>query len=187
MGEMNSALLVAQGLGTLAGSYSKSQSIRAQGSFAQSQSNLNARMAQLQAQDATLRADREAGLQSYRTKRLLGAQRAALAAQGVDVGAGSALMAKEETAAMGALDAETIRRNGIMESLGFQMQAASDVTQGRMSRLASRNAARSTILTGGLTAARELGRAKYAYDRAPRVPNELSLDDDESYWERVEP
>ena len=186
MSDMNTGLLIAQGLGTLGSSYSQSQALRAQGSFEKSQYDLNARMADLQAQDAIARADREAGLQSYRTKRMLGAQRAALAANGVDVGAGSALMAQEETAAMGAIDAETIRRNGIMESLGYQMQSASDRTHGKMSRLAATNAARSTILSGGLTAAREIGRGAYLYGQV-KVPKQPSVDDDESYWDRVEP
>ncbi len=50
------------------------------------------------------------------------------------------------------MDALTVKNNAWREAWGYKAQARSYRTQGALSRLASRNEANSTLLTGGLQA-----------------------------------
>lgn len=85
----------------------------------------NAGLADSQAADAIDRGNQAAGGIDRQTRLLGGSQRAALAAQGVDVSTGSARDVVGNDQALGALDALTIRNNAAREAWGFQTQAGS--------------------------------------------------------------
>lgn len=162
------AALAAQAVGAvagLAGSYTQSRAIRSQGRYEAQQLEANARLANLQAEDATSRGKVEANRQRLATRRLIGSQRAALAAQGIEVDSGSALQLQADTAALGAQDALQIESNAYREAWGHRMQATGYQGQAGMARRASRNAARNTILTGGLGFLRDAGQAAFTYSQ----------------------
>lgn len=85
--------------------------------------NQNANVALDYAKDARLRGDMEAEQFSGKVRQLEGQQKAVLAANGVQVGAGTALDITAETKQIGQLDALTIRSNSEREALGFENQA----------------------------------------------------------------
>ena len=62
--------------------------------------------------------------QRFRSASLLGAQRAALAAQGGDVNSGSPLDIQSDTARAAELDARTTRSNAALKAYGLRLQAA---------------------------------------------------------------
>lgn len=115
----------------------------------------NADLAELQAADAIARGH-ESELRSRRgSRQLIGSQRAALAAQGISLDTGSPLDVVENDAALGELDALTIRNNAKREAWGFQTQATQYRSQGEMARTSGRNTAKalrnrsvSTLLSG---------------------------------------
>jgi hypothetical protein len=86
------------------------------------------------------------------TRGLTGSQRAAYAAQGVDINSGSAADVVANDKQLGALDVLTIKQNAAREAHGYEMQA-------NLARKAGANAARnynnqaiSTLLTGAAQA-----------------------------------
>lgn len=154
MGAMGALALSStfQASNSLLSAYQQAGALREQGRYQQQQLEFNARISELQAEDATARGDREAGAARRVGKQVRGAQRAALAAQGVDVNSGSAADVQDETTQLAEADAQTIRANAWREAWGFRAQAQQARGQGRMGMLAANNQARSTILTGGLQA-----------------------------------
>lgn len=103
---------------------------------------MNADLAGAQGADAIARGH-EAELRSRSSsRRLVGAQRAGLAAQGVDLSTGSPAAVIENDMALGELDALTIRNNARREAWGYQAQASMYRNQGAVGRQAGYNSAR---------------------------------------------
>lgn len=129
------------------------------GEFNAAQYETNAKLASMQAQDAIQRGDIEANRKMMETRRMIGAQRAGYAAQGVDVAGGSAADVQADTAAIGALDAQTIRTNALKEAWGYRMQGLDYEGKARFTKLATENESRLSLLTGGLGVAKEFATA----------------------------
>lgn len=160
-GNMQGAALAMQGASSFASSYSQSQAMESQGIFNAQLAETNARLARLQAEDAIARGEKEAANHKNRVGQMVGSQRAAMAAQGISVDSGSAAQIQAETYAIGDEDARTIRTNAWREAWGYQTQAINYQSQGQFDRMASRNQARNTLLTGGMQAA-SYGAQSYA-------------------------
>jgi hypothetical protein len=94
----------------------------------------NAAVAELQAQDALERgAEAEARFRE-RIRLTIGAQRAGVAAQQIDVGYGSAVDVQADAALLGELDALQIRQNAAREAWGYRVQAFDLRARGRITR-----------------------------------------------------
>ena len=92
---------------------------------AQAQVNQNnAIIAQWQAQDALTRGARAVTASRMRNVQLKGDQRAAMAANGVDLSVGSAQRVLNSTDYIGQLDASTILDNAAREAWGYRTQAS---------------------------------------------------------------
>lgn len=126
-----------------------------QGNYEKQIYDQNAKYAEQQAADA-IQVGQEA---EYRhragVRGLVGSQRAASAAQGIDIDSGSALDIQLESVGIGELDALTIRNNAAREAWGYKVEAADLRNRGALAQYAGRNAAASyrnqswsTLLTG---------------------------------------
>lgn len=154
---MAQALLIA---GTAVyGAYAANESGKAQQSLA----NKNAKMLDAQAEDAITRGNEEANALRMRTKKLVGAQKAALAGQGVSVGSEVAGDLRDDALGMSMMDEQQIRRNSWREAWGIKGQAANQRLSGDYARRAGRNQAIGTVLGG-------IGDASAYYQpRSPKV------------------
>jgi len=157
------ALLASTAITTIGQSISSAISTKAMGEAQKATFETNARMAKLQAEDAIKRGDKAAALHAQKVKKLIGAQRAAYAGQGVDISIGSPLDIQEETAELGALDVLTIRNNAYREAWGYRAQALDYTTQGKFASLEAKARARNTLLTGGLNTLNLGVQAAYAF------------------------
>lgn len=83
----------------------------------------NATLAGWQAEDAIRRGGRSASLSRSKTNQMKGTQRARLAANGVDLGVGSALQILTDTDHFGEIDATTITDNAAREAWAIRSQA----------------------------------------------------------------
>jgi hypothetical protein len=83
-------------------------------------------IAEYQAQIARANTDQQEADSRLRAAGLFGAQRAQLAANGVDLGSGGALDILQSTQQMGAHDASVIRDNGTRKAWAMQQGAAVD-------------------------------------------------------------
>jgi hypothetical protein len=94
----------------------------------------NAAIADLQARDVVERGREEESRFRTGVRSMIGAQRADIAASGVDVGFGSAVDVQADAAFLGELDALTIRTNAAREAWGYQVQAADIRERARITR-----------------------------------------------------
>jgi hypothetical protein len=100
----------------------------------------NAKVADLQAQDAIARGNEEENRYRTQVRGLVGSQRVAGAASNVDVGFGSALDVQVDTARQGELDALTIRNNAAREAWGYSVQAEDTRMRAQIVRKGGKNA-----------------------------------------------
>lgn len=111
--------------------------------------NYNAEVAELQAEQALKRGREDESRLRMQTRQTIGAQRAALAAMGIDLDDGTAAQIQDDTTYFGELDALTIRNNAALEAWGYRTQATNYRLQGELDATRGRNDALGTILTTG--------------------------------------
>jgi hypothetical protein len=144
MAALTGALLGLTALNTIqkfAGDRRNATAAQQQGDYQAGIFGQDASLADQQAADAIARGH-EAELKSRGSTRLLtGTQRTDLAAQGIDIGSGSAADIVGQDRALGELDALQIRNNARREAWGYNTQAAQYRSQADMARLAGRNTA----------------------------------------------
>jgi hypothetical protein len=137
------------GMSAIASAYGSIQRGKARKSIA----DANKFISELKAKDALRRGGTRAAKSRQRIKKIVGKQRANLAAQGIRLGVGSAQDIQQETQDIGELDALTIRTNAAREAFGFRTQAEQFGTAGRAAEREGKSEAVQTLLTGGLRAA----------------------------------
>lgn len=114
----------AQAMGAYGQSKASSAS-RAAANRAEAQVALgNARLAGWQAEDAIDRGEAGAFQVQQRGAQMKGSQRAAMAANGVDLGVGSALQVITDTDYLASVDATTVANNAAREAWGYRIQQA---------------------------------------------------------------
>jgi hypothetical protein len=161
-----------QAAGYVVSAYAQTQALKAQGDYQKNQSEINARFRRLLAKDALKRGDEAAEEVRKKGEQVVGSQRAAAAAQGIDVNSDTALDLQVETDEAVASDMRKIRNNAWRESWGFETEANNLISQGNMAVLSSRNMASATLLTGGLQAIGATAQSYKAYEeyKAPKTP-----------------
>ncbi|RYF62607.1 MAG: hypothetical protein EOO29_45725 [Comamonadaceae bacterium] len=128
---------------------------------AQTQMN-NTQLSAWQAEDAVDRGEMEAGQVMRQGAQLKGRQRAAFAANGVDLGVGSALQVLTDTDYLTAVDAQQVRQNAAREAWGYRMQAKQSV--GRAAAASSAASSVNPWLSAGtsmITSATQAARSWY--------------------------
>ncbi len=129
---------------TAYGAYAQNEAGKAQ----QDISNRNAKLLDRAADDALERGNEEALGARRRTRLLVGEQRAAGAAQGLDVNTGVVADLQSQAEGWGVHDEATIRRNAFHEAWGIRTQASNARVGGRYARRAATNQAIGTTLGG---------------------------------------
>jgi len=114
--------------------------------------DFNARVAEVQAQDAIMRGEFDVQRSWQDTQRFVGAQRAAAAGQNVIVDQDSVGALVDETRAIGAKDMETLRYNAAMEAWGYRVEGKDQSMRGQIARRTANNQAMGTLITSGVQA-----------------------------------
>lgn len=141
---------------SIANTISQRESILAKGSVEESIARSNARIAKIQEADAIRRGEKRVSRLRGRQAQLTGTQIANLAGQGIDPFSGTGAAVIVESRFFGDLDILETRNNARLEAFGFRSQALTSEGRGRFARLEAKTAARQTLLTGGLSIARDL-------------------------------
>lgn len=136
----------------LVSAYSQSEAIKLEGNYQKQIYQTNAQFADLQSKNAIQIGNQNAAAIQRKTKKIIGAQRAAAAAQGIEVNSGSPLALQAETDYLGELDAITAKNNAWQEALGYKAQSSNLMFQGNQAQAAAQHRARNTLLSGGLQA-----------------------------------
>lgn len=166
MCELTTALMIGSTLLGTAGAIQQGQAQAASARYNANVATMNAQMADRAAKDALERGKLEEQKQRQKTAQLMGAQTAAMAANGVDLSFGSPLDTLIDTATLGELDALTIRTNANREERDIRQQGANYRGQAAMQRSAAGSA-----LTGGYlnAAGTLLGGGSKAYKTGVEV------------------
>ena len=112
------------------------------------------------ARDRIRQGQLEAAREIRKTRIVIGAQRAAFAGQGVDVGTGSPLDVQRETEEIGRENADRIALDAFRDGLGLGIQAEQERLGARLRRDRARFIRRSSLVTGGLRFARGIRQAQ---------------------------
>jgi hypothetical protein len=188
MGWALAAPLIIQGVGTAISYFSQKKAGDAELSSAQAQrkaaesgadlQDFNAKIADLQAQDAVERGAEDESRYRSQVRGSIGTQRAGIASQNVKVGFGSAVDVQADAAYLGELDALSIRNNAAREAWGFKMQATdlrkrAEIARkegvyleaaGQQAKSARNLAAVGTLVSG----ATSMLQTRYGFERASR-------------------
>lgn len=159
MCELTTMLMIGSTVMGAAGAIQQGKAAQASANYNAKVADMNAKIAERQARDAVERGQQEEQQQRMKTSQVIGQQRAALAANGVDLAFGSPLDVLVDTATMGELDALTIRANTYREERDIRQQGLNSTAQASAFRAEGANArtagnmnAFGTILGGGAKA-----------------------------------
>lgn len=130
------------GTAAVVGAYQQGQAAKAMG-------RNNQIMAEYAAQDALRRGDAEAAAVQRRASQVQGAQRAALAAKGLDINAGTAGELQDQTDFFSQVDQSTARTNAARDAWSARVQGANARAQGDAAARQGNTAAFATLLGTG--------------------------------------
>lgn len=146
---------------TAFGAIQQSQAASAQAAYEkQVQQNNNVMAARAQ-EDALARGKREETLRRMQTSQDVGTAKSNLAAGGFNVNTGSALTQQSDIAAMGDVEALTIRNNAQREAYGIGVENYAQRAESKSRIAASKNQAKSSLISGAASVA---GQGASAYN-----------------------
>lgn len=128
---------------TAMSAYGASQQAQAAASADQYQAQvakINQRLSGQYAQQAIDDGENRVAAKQQQTSGLIGAQRATMAANGVQLDSGTPLRLQEDSAQLGAVDALTIRNNAAREAYGYQVQGLNYGQQAQLDEASASNA-----------------------------------------------
>ena len=171
------ASIAATAIGTGVSMYGQEQQASAQAasaSYAAKVASNNQILANNEAQDAIARGQVADQQKANQTAQLIGRDRAASAANGVDVNSGSAVALQSDSAGAGELDQLTITSNATREAAGYtneginyQNQASADEASSKNDLQAGNLSAVSTVVNGAGGVASQW----YNYSNGTRLKN----------------
>lgn len=153
-------LLIAGAAVSAAGTVYGGMAAQAQGRYADQIAQRNAAMDRAASQDALQRGRIEEARQYRKNAQLQGAQRAAMAANGIETDYGSAMDLQTDTKKIGWQDANTIRENAVRESKGFEINAWNHLAEGQAARSQGNAALVGSLFNAGGTILSAASQAK---------------------------
>lgn len=115
-------LMVASTLASARGAYVQSKAAQGQANYQAGVARNNATMAEYAAKDAIERGGEAANRSNQQYRQLRGRQVATMAANGIDIGEGSAQSILDDTDMLTSIDATTIRNNAARQAWGYQVE-----------------------------------------------------------------
>ena len=154
-----------QGVSALAQGISSAMGAKDMADFQRQQDLFNARIAGLQAQEAVAIGGRQSSIALGQGQRVVGAQRVAAAAGGISVNSGSVADANASAETLSEQDAAIIKANAWRQAWGYQSQQINMQGNAELATSEGNNRAASSLVTGGLGAARAMTGYQREYDR----------------------
>lgn len=167
--DLGPASLILQGGGAVSsaiGSYWSAKSQKIGLDLQAHLAEVNARISELGAETELASGERQVGAATMRYGQLKSSQRAAMAANGVDLGEGSAAEIQASTDLIKEIDKNTIEANAMRSAWGLRMQGVNYQNEARManatgSSISPGAAGLSTLLTG----AGQVASSWYSYNK----------------------
>jgi len=131
---ISTALMGAGAASQTIGAYYSAKNQKSTLGFQAATDDQNARLAELSAQTELLRGQREQQNSQLTTAQLKSRQRVSMAANGVDLGEGTAANVLTTTDVMGEIDANTLVANAVRSAWGYRTQASTLRSDARVKR-----------------------------------------------------
>lgn len=152
--------------GAIGGFYS-ARMTKNQLAFEADMSRINARIAELGARSAFEKGQKEVASLTMQAGQLKSRQRAAMAANGIDLGEGNAAEVQASTELMKEMDKQTLEANAVRSAWGYRveaanLQSAAMMKEGSASGISPLMAGASSLLTG----AGQVASSWYQYNKA---------------------
>lgn len=125
----------------------QAQGQRAAGKAEQQIAENNARLSEQQGKDAAILGARDSEQAAWRTRAMIGTQKAAIAANGLDMDVGTPLDILGQTALFGGADQSAIAMDAARKAWGFNAEALNYRNQGAQARWQGNQASKLTILS----------------------------------------
>lgn len=171
-----------QGLASIGNGYAQYTALKAQGDFQVAMAQINQQFAGIEAKDAVDRGEFEANQIRRRATHVVGDQRAAAAAQGIDVNdsQGSVSDVIADTQLASEQDMTRARSNAWKLAWGIKTQATLNVDTARFNQTGKNFEANQSLLTGGINAMGDALKvagvfAKTKTPPGPTVPSSPSV------------
>lgn len=152
VGTMATVSLIGTGMSAY-GMYQQSKAQQSMASYNAQVAENNAKVADIQAQDAIRRGDEEANAIRRNADMLKGSQRASMAAKGLDLAEGTAAELQDQTDFFSLVDQGTARNNAQKEAWGIRVGATNYRNEAAMQRATAKSInpgmAAATSLIGG--------------------------------------
>ena len=139
-------IMVAAAVVTVVAGAAEAKSQREAGKANQAIAENNARLDEASAQDAANQGARESQQSAWRTRALIGQQRAAIAASGLDSELGTPFDIQTDAALFGGADKSAIEMDAARKAWGFQSSALNNRNQGAQARWQGDTQSKITIL-----------------------------------------
>lgn len=143
-----------QGAAQIGGAFEQYTALKAQGEFQKTMAQINQQYAGVQAKSVINQGNELADQVQAKGRAVVGSQRAAAAAQGIDVNDSNSSVANkiDDTKLAVAHDVVTAKNNAWQQAWGITTNAANNVSSAKFAQSGANFAANSTLLTGGLRA-----------------------------------
>jgi len=157
----------AGGIGSAVGAYYGAKSTKSALKYQAAMSALNARLSEMSAQQALFKGQQDVAASTMRYGQVKGKQRASLAANGVDVGTGSAAEAQAATDIIKDIDKDALEANAIRSAWGYRLQGTDFQNQATMAEAsASTINPTSAAFTSLLGSASGVAKSWYQFSKA---------------------
>lgn len=180
------AFMAVSSISSAGTAYAQSQAIRSAGDYKSTIAGVNAKIANLQAEETIDVGNAAASREALKARSVAGSLRAAQGASGTDVSGGSNALTRIGADFAGKIDELTIRNNAARRAWGFKTQAMQDTFEGQMERITANSKAQQTLITGGLDAIEKpLGiyaRYKYRGQRSGSTKEPFDLTTTDFDW-----
>lgn len=123
LGNASLGLSVAGAISGAVGSFYSARMTKNQLAFDAEMAHINARVAELGARSAFERGQKEIASLTMQAGRLKSSQRAAMAANGIDLGEGNAAEVQASTSLMAEIDKQTLEANAVKSAWGYRIEA----------------------------------------------------------------
>lgn len=166
--EIATAASVASGVVSAVGAISSASAQQKQAEYQAAVARNNQTLAENAAKEALQAGQTREANARMASAQLRSRQRAVLASNGVDVNSGSALDTQTDTAALGELDALTIRSNAERDAVGYRNQGANFGGEAALAAARAANATTSGYFSAGgslLTSAGNVAQKWYQFKK----------------------
>lgn len=147
-------LSIGSGLTSLIGGIQQAELQRMEAEYQKSNFEFNAKMMRFKKEEIESAGATEAAKVQARAIRFGGTQLVMQAANGNSLSGGDQIAVRSGTQAISNMDAMTIKNNAMRQAFGLEVGATDALLQSSLNSLSAENRANTSLLTGGLNAAR---------------------------------